>query len=35
MIDYKEFKKHLEKYRDETFDDFYNYTDLMKEFEEK
>ncbi len=35
MIDYKELKEQLERYRDEVFDDFYNYTDLMKEFRDK
>lgn len=35
MINYKEFKEQLQSYRDEVFDDLYNYTDLMKEFRDK
>jgi len=35
MIEYEEFREQLEKYRDEVFNDLYNYTDLMEEFEEK
>jgi uncharacterized membrane-anchored protein YhcB (DUF1043 family) len=35
MTEHKEFKKYLEEYKDEIFDDFNNYTDLMKEFEDK
>lgn len=35
MIGYKEFWRDMEKFRDEIFNNPYNYTDLMKEFEDK
>jgi len=35
MIDYEGFREELEQHRDSVFNEFYNYTNLMKEFEDK